>query len=221
MTGWTAIVPVKPWRLGKSRLGLAAEERAELARAFSLDLLHAVTATPSVDLLVVVTAEAELWALARAHGAIVVADRPLVEVDPLNRAVDSGRRWAASRAPAAPTVVVPGDLPALTAAALTHCLAMMAEHPRAHVPDAAGTGTTMLSASTPATIDPLYGSWSARRHSAAGSRAVPGVDERCRLDVDTQADLARARHVGVGAHTAAALARITPLLDARGRALAR
>lgn len=37
---WTAIVPVKPWNLAKSRLGLKDGDRVRLAEAFSVDTLN-------------------------------------------------------------------------------------------------------------------------------------------------------------------------------------
>jgi 2-phospho-L-lactate guanylyltransferase len=205
MTGWTAIVPVKPWGLAKSRLDLPDDDRVRLARAFSLDVLDAVLGAASVDRVVVVTAETELAAIARRRGAVVVTDRPMLARGLLNRAVESGRQWAKVHTPTAPVVVVPGDLAALTAGVLDTTLALLATEERAFVPDASGIGTTLLAVARPELLVPSYGERSALHHSDAGYRPVPHVDKRCRRDVDTAADLAQARALGVGPHTAEAL----------------
>ncbi|MRJ75032.1 2-phospho-L-lactate guanylyltransferase [Aeromicrobium sp. SMF47] len=209
MTGWTAVVPVKPWGLAKSRLDLPGEERMQLARAFSLDVLDVVLAAEHVDRVVVVTAETQLGTIARRAGAHVIVDRPMLARGLLNRAIDAGRQWAQVHAPAAPFVVVPGDLPALTAQLLDDALELLAAHERSFVPDASGMGTTLLAVARPALMTPSYGHRSALLHSDAGFRPTPDVDPRCRRDVDTAADLAQARHLGVGPHTTAALAQMT------------
>lgn len=205
MTGWTAIMPVKPWGLAKSRLDLHDDDRMRLARAFSLDVLDVVLAAEQVDRVVVVTAENELGAIARNAGAIVVVDRPMLARGLLNRAIDSARQWAKVNTPSAPLVVVPGDLAALTASVLDETLTLLAAHERSFVPDAFGMGTTLLAASRPELLVPAYGPRSSLHHSDAGYRAMPHVDHRARRDVDTAADLAEARRLGVGPHTTAAL----------------
>nr|MCW2728453.1 hypothetical protein [Aeromicrobium sp.] len=136
MTGWTAVLPVKPWGLAKSRLDLLDDDRVRIARAFSLDVLDVLLAAKNVERVVVVTAEIELGGLARAAGAAVVEDRPMLARGLLNHAVDAGRRWAQVNAPAAPVVVVPGDLPALTADLLDETVEVLAGEERSFVPDA-------------------------------------------------------------------------------------
>jgi 2-phospho-L-lactate guanylyltransferase len=123
----------------------------------------------------------------------------------LNRAIESGRQWAHIHAPDAPLVVVPGDLAALTADVLDQTLALLATEERTFVPDACGRGTSLLAAARPELLVPSYGDQSALRHAEAGFRPAAPVDKRCRRDVDTAADLAEARLLGVGPHTIAAL----------------
>lgn len=208
MTGWTVILPVKPWALAKSRLELGHDDRTRLARAFCLDVLDVVTTAHSVDRVIVVTAEAELGAIARRAGAAVVADRPLLAGGMLNRAVDAGRRRSQIMSPDAPTVVVPSDLAALTVDVLDDALRVLSSADRSFVPDTSGAGTTLLATTCPALLVSAYGPQSARRHASAGYRPVVDVDIRCRRDVDTAIDLAEARRLGTGHHTAAALERV-------------
>ncbi len=204
MNGWTAIVPVKPWALAKSRLALPSAEREQMARAFTLDVLEVLISSESIRHVIIVSAEQELLE-ARGHGMTVLADRPLLSCDGLNDAVVAGGYWALSRRRESPVVVVPGDLPALNVESLEGALELLSPWEQAFVPDARGAGTTLLAASRPSALQPMYGVWSAKQHRIRGARAVETVDERVRCDVDTVEDLAHVKHLGVGRHTAAAL----------------
>jgi 2-phospho-L-lactate guanylyltransferase len=205
MMPWTAIMPVKPWALSKTRLKVSDVDRVCLARAFARDVLDVLAASDRVDQIIVVTAEPEMRSFAAVAGALVVTDRPLLGSDMLNQAVWAGGRWAAARAPGSPAVVVPADLASLSVSALDSALDLMLKQPQGFVPDAAGSGTTMISAADPAGLVPRYGDQSATRHSGAGLHPVLGVDPRVRRDVDNQVDLQMARRLGVGRYTAAAL----------------
>lgn len=208
MSGYTVIFPVKPWRLGKSRLALEARQRQEVARAFTLDVLDVLTSVDAIGHVLVVSDEGELRSEANRIGATVMSDRPLVSHDPLNDAIRAGARWAVVRRPGAPVVVVPSDLPALTAEALGAALAGAAELDRAFVPDAWSRGTTLLMSQDPTQLVPAYGAHSARRHAAAGYHQLVDVDPRARTDVDTIDQLRAARHLGLGRHSSAAVDRL-------------
>lgn len=198
MTMWTAILPIKPWNLAKSRLGLSDDDRVQLARAFSLDTLETLAACRYIERIVVVSAEpGVVAAVTRTAGAVLLQDRPMLARDMLNPAIEQGRRWAQVREPASPVVVVPSDLAALTPGALNEALLRLGDHERAHVPDAEGTGTTLAAARLPAGLTVAYGPGSAGGHSAAGSWAVADVDPRVRRDVDRQTHLAEARDLGL------------------------
>jgi 2-phospho-L-lactate guanylyltransferase len=193
---WTLVLPLKRLELAKSRLRAEVAGADRVALAFAADTLAAVAATEQVSSVVVVTADPELAALARGHGAEVVPDT----ADGLDAAVTLGL-VAPRRAPLA---VLLGDLPALRPAELADALTHAARHPRSMVADAAGTGTTLLADTQGAPI-PRFGAGSRARHEAAGHvvlDAAPGL----RRDVDTVADLAEALRLGVGAATAAAVA---------------
>ena len=208
MTGWTVIIPVKPWALAKFRLGVSNERRVELARAFSLDVLRCVVDTPEVGQIIVVTTEPELQARAQAAGAVILNDRPLLSGDPLNDTIRLGRSWALVNAPTAPIVVIPGDLPSLTPGALSAALDLMSGCETAFIPDGEGSGTTLLSAATPRLLRPFYGAESGRRHIESGCHPIADVDPRVRRDVDTVFDFACARELGIGQETGRA-ARLT------------
>jgi len=213
VTGWTVIVPAKPWRVAKSRLD--APDRVDLARAFALDVLDAVAGTPRVQRVVVVSAERGMVTEVRERDLALVADRPYGTTGGLNSAVGLGWRWAQQTAPDAPVVVVPADLPCLTPATLTAALQELGRHDRAFVPDLGRGGTTLVSASAPAVLTSAYGSGSAQRHERLGLTRVASVERAVRRDVDTAADLAEALALGVGPRTAAATRPATPAVPDR------
>jgi 2-phospho-L-lactate guanylyltransferase len=200
--GFTAIIPVKPWRLAKSRLSLDSKSRAQLARALTADTLDIVHRAANVDLVVVVSSEPEALAMARAAGAGGLTD-PLESVDPLNDAIRSGVAWAVARRPNDPVVVIPADLCSLTPDSLDEALALAHPHRRAFVPDRHGIGTTLLTAATPADLECAYGGTSADAHQALGAQPLETADPRVRLDVDTLDDLMAGQRLGLNRHTAA------------------
>lgn len=199
MTGWTVVVPAKPWHLAKTRLRTV--RRADLARAFLLDVLDVVAATEGVGRVVVVSAEPALAAEARRRDVAILADRPLGTPGRLNTAVTIGRGWAFTHAPSDPVVVVPADLPSLDPLALSATLSTLGDHERAFVPDLDRGGTTLVSAATAGRLRSAYGAGSAARHQRLGLRRVEDVPLVVRRDVDTLDDLADALDLGVGLHT--------------------
>lgn len=73
------------------------------------------------------------------------------------------------------------------------------------MPDGFGRGATFTWVSSPLHLRMPYGLSSAVRHLDAGLRAVADVAVRTRWDVDTLADLTKARFLGVGSHTSTVL----------------
>lgn len=107
-----------------------------------------------------------------------------------------------------PVAVVMADLPCLTSVDLRSALTIAEHVPLGVVADAAGTGTTLLTALSGAALRPSYGEGSFGRHRGLGAidllAAGPELP-RLRRDVDTRADLEAAVLLGVGPATAAAL----------------
>lgn len=199
--GWTVVIPVKG-STGKSRL--AHPDRAELATAIALDTIDAVCRAEHVAEVVVVTADGEL--ALRVLSDAGAAPRPLVRVVPdrgagLNAAISAGLAAAdATRSRAA----LLGDLPALEPADLDAALTLAATRERTFVPDAEGTGTTLICALPGVPLEPAFGRDSAARHAAAGfvQLDVPATST-LRRDVDTADQLRAAAQLGLGRRTAA------------------
>lgn len=219
---WHLVVPVKEASRAKTRLTPHPLERPDLARAVAHDTLDAVCRALPPGQVTVVTSDPHAALVAQRLGARLVADpgaglnaairagwsagdgagdgQPDVQGQGQPDVQSSGQGAAVGRPGWA---VLLGDLPALRAADLEAALGLAAEHPRALVPDAEGTGTVLLTA-TDGPPDPRFGPGSAQRHAVDAVRLdldLPGL----RRDVDTAADLAAAVALGVGPHTGRAL----------------
>ncbi|MFJ5233492.1 2-phospho-L-lactate guanylyltransferase [Kitasatospora sp. NPDC088391] len=198
--GWSLVVPVKTLAEAKSRLAPLGPLRPRLALAFALDTVAAALACPAVGRVLVVTRDARAAGALRALGADVVEDEP---GGGLNPALAHGAATAHRHHPRSPVATLSADLPALRPAELARALGAVPPGGRAFLADTPGTGTVLLTG-TP--LRPAFGAGSRDRHLAGGARElllsdVPSV----RRDVDTPADLADARRLGLGPATAALL----------------
>lgn len=195
---WAVVVPVKG-RHGKSRLAVPDALRAQLARAFALDTVRAVAETGSVREIVVVAADGGEAGAFGALGARLVRDPGAGLLAALGTGLHAVRDRRLGRA------LLLGDLPALRSAELAAALAAAARLPRAMVPDT-GTGTVLVTARAGVAHRPRFGPGSGAAHRRAGyvELALPR-DWGLRNDVDTLADLARARSLGLGSATTGVL----------------
>lgn len=199
------IIPVRGAASAKTRLVAGGDPRADarraaLAAAIALDTVSAARAAREVGEVIVVGSLAEPLV-----GVRIVADpgRGLIA------AVTAG---LATADPTAATAVLLGDLPALQPAELDAALIAATEHGRAVVPDAEGTGTTLVTAAAGLPHALRFGEGSAARHRDAGyvELSVP-VTSGLRRDVDTLAQLAElaalaaSGAVTLGSRTAALL----------------
>jgi GTP cyclohydrolase II len=204
---WTVLVPQKALSRAKSRLELPDRQRRALAVAMLRDLLATLAATGAVAEVLM------LWDDPRDAAVLQAEDQPRPWL-PVTRMSAAGlslnealtRAAAMARGNGAGAIaVLPGDLPALTATDLELCLARAAAHPRAFLPDAAGSGTTVLTALAGQPLDPRYGPASTVAHVISGAHLLdPDGLDRVRADVDDLAALRRALALGCGPCTSAA-----------------
>jgi len=206
-----ALVPVRGLEGAKARLGeaLDAEERRALVGRLLARTVAAAAATPAVAEVVVISPDPEVVELAKALGARGVAQ----EGGGLNEGLAAGRASAVA-AGADAVLVVPADLPAVTAAELTRIVELArghaesraaAGHPAsalvALVTDRAGSGTNVLLVAPPGAIAFRFGEGSRAAHAAAARAAGAAYLEIAGpldLDLDTPDDLLAAEAAGLG-----------------------
>jgi len=192
-----ALVPIRGLESAKTRLGedLDAEERVELVTGLLRRTLIATRDARRVTGTIVVTMDPEAAGIARDLRAVGLVER----APGLNQAIEAARSVAAARGATA-VLVLPADLPSVSAAAVDELLEAAAgaadRRPLvAMVPDRHGAGTNALLVSPPDAIDPAFGERSHAAHvarAAAAGAALAELDGPLSLDVDTPADLVEA-----------------------------
>lgn len=193
------VVPAKRLAVAKTRLrpvtGGDGAAHEGLVLALLADTVAAAVACPVVDSVLVVTDDPRAAAEVTRLGARTVTDEP---DRGLNPALEHGARTAGGPAVAA----LSSDLPALRPAELLAALTAASAAPRCFVPDAHGTGTTLLTA-VGTGLRPSFGAGSAAAHRTGGAVALTGDWPGLVRDVDTDADLRAALRLGTGARTSA------------------
>jgi 2-phospho-L-lactate guanylyltransferase len=198
---WTVVVPVKPAAEGKTRLTDAVPDRTALARAIALDTLAAAAAATRVERVIVVTDDPELTTAATRIPKVTAIGEG--DERGLDAAIATGMRAAGP----APRAALLGDLPALRAADLDIALEAAESVERGLVPDAEGSGSTLVTARAGAVWVSGFGEDSAARHRLLGCTDLQILaDSTLRYDVDTAEQLAAASALGLGPRTAALLA---------------
>jgi 2-phospho-L-lactate guanylyltransferase len=199
---WSVVVPAKRLAVAKTRLRplTAGTSHDDWVLAMLADTVAAAVASPAVAAVVVVTDEPAAEDVVRSLGATTVPDQP---DRGLNPALEHGARAAGTAAVAA----LSSDLPALRPAELAAALTAAEAAPRCFVADAAGTGTTLLTARGVG-LEPRFGRGSAAAHRAGGALPLAGDWPGLTRDVDTAEDLRAALGLGVGPRTAALAGRL-------------
>lgn len=190
--GTWAAVPVKDFAMAKTRLAgvLEAGERRELARAMLGDVLRAVSATPRMAGILVVTGDPEAMELAAALGARVLFEacgRGMSEACMAAARLLGGEGCSQM-------IAIPGDVPLVTPGEIARVLDAHRRPPAVTlVPSRDGRGTNAVLCSPPGAIPLSFGGGSFSTHMEAARRCsiepdivrLPGLG----LDVDWPADL--------------------------------
>ena len=192
-----ALVPIRGLWTAKTRLGpdLDARERRDLVEAMLRRTLVATRDAHAIRGTIVVTKDPDAAGMARDHRAIGLVEH----VPGLNEAIVGARSLAVARGATA-VLVLPADLPAVSALAVDAIVAAAAAAVRASAPsglvalvtDRHGRGSNALLLSPPGVIEPAFGDDSRAAHrvaaEAAGARWLE-LSGPLSLDVDTPADL--------------------------------
>lgn len=188
------VIPVKSLATAKQRLApaLEQEERAALATAMLQDVFEAVASWARRPQVAVVTGDAEARSLARQCGFELLDDAQ-EEGAGESAAVEHATRTLEAQG-ATSVLVIPGDIPLVTANELEAIYAAAPQSGTVLVPSRDGRGTN-AALRKPASLFPLrFGNDSFAPHRAAAAAAglalvvlpLPGIA----LDVDTPQDLA-------------------------------
>jgi 2-phospho-L-lactate/phosphoenolpyruvate guanylyltransferase len=187
MTAPVAVVPVRSFRSGKSRLAhlLPEPQRQSVAEALAARVVGAARAAGLLPLVVTADSEVEHWATDL--GLRVVAD-PDTGLDAASRA---GAQWA--EALDARWVVLHSDLPLISASDMMVIAALM-QNGRDPIAPSSDGGTSALSSAAP--IHFRYGPGSFHRHLVQLSDPVVVTRRGLLHDLDTPDDLTSAIRAG-------------------------
>jgi coenzyme F420-0:L-glutamate ligase/coenzyme F420-1:gamma-L-glutamate ligase len=219
----TVVVPLRSLEGAKTRLTdvLDPAERAELATRLLRDVVEAARAWGGANRVVVVSADPAVGELAKEMGAEAFLQRS----SGMNEGLEEAR--AALDGGGGTLIVLPADLPAVSAAALERLEATARDLERDAnvrtkgdgqagersivlvVTDRSGEGTNALLLHPPAVIPFAFGDGSSIAHTLAAERAGAAVrtvrDDELSFDVDTPADLERWQRRRGGFRTVVAL----------------
>ena len=187
-----AIVPVKPLRRGKSRLApvLSEDDRAQLNQRMLLQTIDTLKKVAELGDVLIVSRDPEALALAREHGARTLLEdgNPQLNIA-LQRATVVAKSYNAES-----VLILPADLPQLTAADISAILDAGREPPVVVItPDHHHEGTNALYINPAGLIEYDFGHGSFERQSAlakaAGARLKILDLASLAHDVDVPADL--------------------------------
>jgi 2-phospho-L-lactate guanylyltransferase len=187
-----AIIPVKPIRLGKSRLSalLSDNERIKLNTDLLKHTLQTLTLVSEIDQVLVVSRDPNVLSIARDHGAKTILENGEPH---LNMALAKATALAQQHSIGG-VLILPADLPLLSGEEV-QSLVMLAKNPPVVVisPDRREEGTIALLISPPGLINFDYGPGSFGRHcqrtKAASARLEIVRMPSLAFDLDIPEDL--------------------------------
>ena len=188
-----AIVPVKPFRRGKSRLAdtLNEDERAELNSQLLKHTLETLKETPRVEETLVVSRDPKALAIANDLDARTIREDGSPELNTaLKRATAVAQMYTTNG-----VLILPADLPLISREDIEKIIAQADKHKRVVVivPDRHKNGTNALLVSPSGIIEYDYGENSFDRHCKRAREAgahleiceLPSIE----LDLDLPEDL--------------------------------
>jgi len=202
MTLW-AIVPVKPLRIGKSRLSgvLSQDERTDLNRRLLDHTLDTLTAIPEIEQVLVISRDPAVLALAREHGARTVQENGAPKLNvALTRATIVVKNYNIRG-----VLVIPADLPLLTPQDVQAMLEKASDPPVVVVvPDRHRQGTNALLVCPVGLIQYDFGQDSFKRHCQRAMQAGARLEiidlPSLALDMDLPEDLDKVSETLEGIH---------------------
>jgi len=203
---WTAIIPIRSFSDGKTRLHVPSAGTPAVIEAFADDVVRACTTCPQIARTVVVSPDSVVLAHATERGCQIHAEESAAGI---NTAIDHVRSNVSG-----PVIAILGDTPCLTASDLTAVLEQADEHDVSFVPDSSGVGSTMWCAHAHSSATSHFGHHSRAEHRAHGAVELGAGNAsaqwaRARRDVDTDIDLWDAIRLGIGPASTSLLAKMS------------
>lgn len=192
-----ALVPIKPQGQVKSRLASQLSKRllARLFQSMLEDVLQALKACPQVDRVMLLSSRHRAGKIAEAWQVELLED---TSGDGLNADLTRSVAWLMKQG-AKTLLILPGDLPLITAQDIAAMIAGHRSPGLTLTPDSAHQGTNGMLISPLDLIPFCYGENSLNRHTEAARAA--GIEPRIvgnqniGLDIDEPVDLARLRQM--------------------------
>ena len=189
-----AIVPVKPFSKGKSRLSdlLSPDQRTLLNSTLLSRTIRTLRMVQEIQQIIVVSRDSSALSIARSFGVKTIQEDAAIDLNKaLKRAVAVTRAYTANA-----ILVVPSDLPLLEPSNVTDMLSLSDGETKTQViiaPDRRKTGTNALYLSPPGVIDFKFGENSFNLHieEARSKQIKVSVYENANLglDIDLPQDL--------------------------------
>jgi 2-phospho-L-lactate/phosphoenolpyruvate guanylyltransferase len=191
MSLW-AIVPVKPFSKGKSRLSelLSPERRTLLNSTLLSRTIRVLKSVSKIHHIIIVSRDSSALSIAHNYGVKTIQEDANIELNKaLRRAVAVARAYQVDS-----ILVIPSDLPLLEAGDISEMLSLQKNNPEMIIaPDRRGEGTNGLLLSPPDIINFKFGKDSFRQHinEAKEKNITFSVYENINfgLDIDLPQDL--------------------------------
>jgi 2-phospho-L-lactate/phosphoenolpyruvate guanylyltransferase len=191
MTFW-AIIPVKPLRLGKSRLAgsISDIERIDLNKKLLVHTITTLTGISEIEQVLVISRDSDAISIARELGAKTVQDNGSPQ---LNSALTRATIFAQLHSIKG-VLILPADLPLITNGDICSFINKASDPPVVVIaPDRRGEGTNALLISPAGIIDYDFGPNSFKRHCeraiSAGARLEVINIPSLAFDLDIPEDL--------------------------------
>lgn len=190
MNSWV-IIPVKPFKQGKSRLRACFDRQDLYALNYNLfvQTIETITAAACFDHIMVISRDKHAQAVARQLGLELCLEQ---NPSSLNLAIEQAMTCVVERG-GGQVLIVPTDLPNLRPDDLLSTKGLIPRQGVVIVPDHFYRGTNALGMSDPMLIKPAFGSNSFHKHSIQAQQDNLSLrvyyNEAIMHDLDTQLDI--------------------------------
>ena len=158
-----AIIPIKPLKLGKSRLSdiLSEDKRIRLNKILLTSTLNILSGVPQIDRLVVVSFDSEALMIARGFGAVTVLESQKTNINSaLQKASIVAKVLNFEK-----SLIIPADLPFLNAEDIIKIINIAKNPPEIVItPDLRENGTNILYINPIGAIKYKFGNGSFEKH---------------------------------------------------------